>query len=280
MRQIYIDQLAGHFHPCEVIKFKYSRLKKQYFLYYFDRALNDYCVAEVYPQDDTLVVGLVSYLSESTFFEAISSLLYEDLDITTLPAYIREKDHKRIFKNDVVEKPKVGTSLARARKLEYLEVTSYGNSLEGPKYYYFILDEMEPRVEKRVDSMGQEQLVTGFYYLGRLAEVSSKPLKKNIIARQESLSDIRDFNKLDGRYYMNFDDVQNINVNQKAEAIIIRKIMELNQGRRSNMDPVLLTKVVRIILSQRDRNRAVMEYEKYLQAYYDKWVLEKEKLKR
>lgn len=155
-----------------------------------------------------------------------------------------------------------GSSGVLIKRVEYLELESYANALnDGPEYIYFIVNEMKP-------------LLNSFEYNLTFACKSNKPLKKNIIARHKTEKSLRDFPSDGNVYGIRFPYEEKLDINLKLERTLVLKIMDLEKNRRKNMDPVLLTKIVRMMLSREDYVQAAREYQIYLRDYYDKWVKE------
>lgn len=261
MRAIYLDSHYGHLHPCEVDSLKFNPLTNKYVLYYFDRTLGDYMYAYLKKVDDRFYIVKNDYSSEENPALAFASLALQKLDITHLPPYITMID-KPSIENKTISKNKGYIGYVFKQKIDFLEIESYEDALNGVKYYYFIIQEMLPRIN-------------GFKYLAYYSCVSNKPLKKNIIARHKLSRPIEDVPHEYGMYSFEFGLEDNLNINMKIEALLAKRIMELNKGKRENMDPVLLTKIVRMILHSKDRDRAALEYETLLSKYYDKWLEER-----
>lgn len=263
MRAIYLDNYYGHLHPCEVDSLRYNPLTKKYILYYYDRTLGEYMYAYLKKIDDTFYITKSDYRSFENMASAFTSLVLGKIDITELPPYITLIDSPSL-KGKYITRSKNSAGYIFKEKLDFLEIESYEDALNGVKYYYFIVDEMIPKVD-------------GFKYYANYSCVSDKPLKKNIIARHKLDIPIEDVPREYGMYLFEFGLEDNLNINMRVESLLVKKIMELNEGKRDDMDPILLTKIVRMILRSKDREKAALEYQTLLSNYYDKWVEEKEK---
>ena len=261
MRAIYLDNCYGHFHPCDVVSLKYNALTKKYILYYYDQTLGEHMYAYLKKVDGEFFITDYDFRSFESVSSAFTSPLLGKADITQLPPFIKSINRPYFQGNEVVCQSKT-TSGYLKKKIDFIEIESYEDALNGVKYYYFIVQDMIPRVD-------------GFKYLAKFSCESSKRLKKNIIAKHKLECPIQDIPQEDGVYTFDFGLEDKINVNMEVEALLVKKIMELNKGKRDNMDPVLLTKVVRMILRSQDRKKAALEYQQLLSKYYDKWVEEK-----
>lgn len=261
MRAIYLDNYYGHLHPCEVDSLKYNPITKKYILYYFDRTLGDYMYAYLENVDGAFYIIENDYRSFESTSSAFLSLALEKIDITHLPPYITMID-KPSLEGKTISKNKGYVGYIFKQKIDFLEIESYEDALNGVKYYYFMVQDMFPKSD-------------GFKYLANYSCVSNKPLKKNIIARHKLSVPIDDIPHEEGMYSFRFGLEDNLNINMEVEALLVKKIMELNEGKRDNMDPVLLTKIVRMILHSKDREKAALEYQTLLSKYYDKWVEER-----
>lgn len=266
MKQICIDTYKGVFHPCEVESFRYNSLTKTYTLNFFDRSDNEFYCAEVVKIKDEFFVKNICFRFEENPALRMFRTALPKVDVSVLPPYLKSIKHKKIKTNDIVYErgPMHGYFI---KKNEYLEIESYGNALDGKKYYYILVDDMEPNIE-------------GFEYTGNLVATSDKPLKKRIIARHKTERDISDFPKYDDTYEMFFPLVEEVNVNLEFERMLINKIQKLQKGKRENMNPVYLTKIVRMMINSDDRLKAAQEYNKYLTKYYDAWIREDEEEKK
>lgn len=262
MRAIYLDNYYGHLHPCEVYSLRYNPLTQKYVLYYFDRTLGEYMYAYLEKIDDKFYITKNDYRSFESTASAFTSLVLAKLDITSLPPYITMIDRPSL-ENKCITRSKNSVGYIFKQKLDFLEIESYEDALNGVKYYYFIVQDMIPKVD-------------GFKYYANYSCESDKPLKKNIIARHKLDIPIEDIPHEYGMYAFNFGLEDNLNINMRVEALLVKKIMELNEGKRDDMDPVLLTKFVRMILRCRDREKAALEYQTLLAKYYDKWIEERQ----
>ena len=262
MRVIYLDNYYGHFHPCEVNSLRYNALTKKYILYYFDQTLGDYMYAYLKKIDGEFFITENDYRSFQNKTSAFSSLVLEKVDITHLPPFIRLINQPYFQGDKVICVPKTSSKYIFKQKVDFLEIESYEDALNGIKYYYFIVQDMIPNID-------------GFKYIAKFSCESRRPLKKNIIARHKLDCPIQDIPKYNGAFIFNFGLEDKINVNMRVEALLVKKIMELNEGKRENMDSVLLTKIVRMILRSQNREKAALEYQTLLSKYYDKWVEEK-----
>lgn len=262
MRAIYLDNYYGHFHPCEVDSLRYNALTKKYILYYFDRTLGDYMYAHLKKIDGKFYITENDYRSFEGTASAFTSLVLEKLDVTQLPPYITMINRPTLKGDEAFCRSKTSAGYIFKEKLDFLEIESYEDALNGVKYYYFLISDMIPKVD-------------GFKYLANYSCESNKPLKKNIIARHKLAIPIEDIPHEYGMYSFHFGLEDNLNVNMRVEELLVKKIMELNEGKRKDMDPVLLTKLVRMILRSKDREKAALEYQTLLSKYYDRWVMEK-----
>lgn len=262
MRAIYLDSYYGHFHPCEVDSLKYNAITKKYILYYFDRTVGDYMYAYLKKINGEFFITENDYQSFENPFLAISSVVLEKLDVSVLPPFIKSIDRPILNGDEIICRSSTSAGYLFKKKLDFLEIESYEDALNGVKYYYFIVLNMTPKID-------------GFNYYAKFSCESSKPLKKRIIARHKLECPIYDIPHEDEVYSFDFGLEDKINVNMRVEELLVKKIMELNNGKRSDMDPVLLTKLVRMILRSKDREKAALEYHTLLSKYYDKWVEEK-----
>lgn len=265
MREINLGTKSNVLHPCEVEYLKHDILRDKYYLYFFDRVLNDYCFAEVIiGDDDKYYVKEIDYRSFEGFFHALSSLAMPKMDITELPPVMPYYKKTKKNQTNLLLGKRNGSSGVIIKRVEYLELESYANALkDGPEYLYFIVNDMRP-------------LLNSFEYNLTFACKSDEPLKKNIIARHKTDKSLADFPSDGNVYGIRFPYEEKLNVNHKLERPLVRKIMDLEKNRRKNMDPVLVTKIVRMILAREDYVQAAREYQIYLRDYYDKWVKEEE----
>ena len=260
MRQIGIAFYENSFHPCEVCSLKYNKITDIYHLYYYDRVMADYYMATLEKRGNNYFLLDFELQSDSSIWQVLASYIYEECDITNLPALLKREDEK--MKNVFISRPEVPSSLEDVKVLEYLEIISYENALNYPTFYYFIIQKMDVHKDY-------------FDYEAKIVEKSNKRLKKNIIARHKLLNPITDYPNDGLIYKLRLRDKDIADPNLETEAILVKKIIELNRGRRSDMDPILLTKIVRMILSQEDYLKAAREYEYFMNKYYDKWIAEK-----
>lgn len=261
MREINLGTDSGVLHPCEIEYLKHDVLRDRYYLYFFDRVLNDYCFAEVFvADDDKIYVKDIEYRSFEGFFHALSSLAMPKMDITdlppTIPYYIiTEENEKNVFLGR-----RRGSSGQLIKRVEFLEVESYANALsDEPEYLYFIINDMKP-------------YLYSFEYNVTYSCRSDEPLKKHIIARHKTAKCLEDLPHEGNTFTLRFQDGEKLNINPKMERPLVLKIMELEKDKRKNMDPVLLTKIVRMMLAREDYIEAAREYQIYLRDYYDKWI--------
>ncbi len=262
MRVIYLDNYYGHFHPCEVDSLKYNPLTKKYSLYYFDRTLGDYMYAHLKKINDEFVITDYDYSNLEDASSALNSLISTKADVASLPPFVKLINHQNMPSDFTVCKSNLEPTYIFKKRLDYLEIESYEDALNGIKYYYFIVDEMIPSMD-------------GFKYLARYVCDSKKPLKKNVIARHKLETPILDIPQEDGIYSFEFGLEDKIYADLDKEKLLVEKIIELNKGRRKEMDSVLLTKIVRMIIRSQDRHKAALEYQMYLSQFYDKWLKEK-----
>lgn len=262
MKLIYMSTRNGYMHPCEIESFKYNRLTDKYTVYYYDRSRCDYCIAHLKMIDGEYYVIDNDSRAYMNLPKALFDMSLENCDISLLPPYIRfiNDKNKNITSKFVEPKPNHGYILKK--KIDYLEIKSYEDALNGVKYYYFIVDDMEPTLD-------------GFRYVCDYSLESKVPLKKTIIGRHEISIPLNDVDKIYGKYCFEFKYDEHLDIDMSKEKILVKKIMELNKGKRDDMDPVLLTKIVRMILASDDQLKAAREYKLYLHKYYDKWVEEK-----
>lgn len=266
MRQIYIDTNVGLFHPCEVECVKYNQITNKYHIYFYDRSMGEFCFAELKKINGEFFVMPPSFQSEKNFFTAVGSLMLPKLDITTLPPFLKSIKYQKVSDKDIILKPYTEKFKFLINKLEYLEVESVANALVGSMYYYFIVDEMNPKID-------------GFEYYGRLVAKSCVPLKKNIIARHRTDKDLSSIKKTEESIPLSFPEKDNLHVNMKVEGMLVKKIMELEHNRRSELDPVVLTSVVRKMLAESDHVKAAREYQEYLKNFYDPVIEERKRNK-
>lgn len=264
MREINLGTKSGMLHPCEIEYLKYDRLRDKYYLYFFDRVFNDFCYAEVLINNGKYYVKEIDYRSYEGLVHALSSLAMPKMDITKLPPVMPYFKKTKKNENNVFYGDGNGNHQTLIKRVEYLEVESYANALnDEPEYLYFIVDEMIPYLDF-------------FEYHLTYSCKSSKPLKKNIIARHKIDKSLVDLPHEGNKYLITFPHEEKLNINTELERTLILKIMELERVRRNNMNPVLLTKIVRMMLAQDDYVQAAREYQIYLRDYYDKWIKDEE----
>ncbi len=264
MREINLGTSSRGLHPCEVEYLKHDILRDKYYLYFFDCVLNDYCFAEILIEDGKYYVKEIDYRSFESFAHALGSLTMPKMDITKLPPmvpyYIKNKENS----TNICVCEKRGCTLPIIKRVEFLEVQSYANALkDGPEYLYFIVDDMKPYFRF-------------FEYDLTFSCKSNKPLKKNIIARHKTDKCLADFSHDGKNYSITFPYEDRLNIHPKLEKPLVLKIMKLEKQRRKNMNPVLLTKIVRMILAREDYVQAAREYQIYLSYFYDRWMQEEE----
>lgn len=266
MKQIYIDTYKGTFHPCDILSFKHNRITDIFSIYFYDRANGIYSYANLEKINKEFFIKDIHDLSDKNAFSRLISSMQHNADISLLPPFLKSVNHRTITNKDVYVETKAMHAFKVIQRLEFLELKSYCDAIEGPIYYYFIIKDMEPNIN-------------GFYYKLKLSKISHKSLKKNIIARHTTTKSLNDLLSTDLYYYYTYDKTEKIDIDLDSERVLINKIIELNRGRRKNLDTELLTKVVRIILSEEDRIKAAREYQVYLSTYYDKWVEERKYIK-
>lgn len=268
MREIYLGTKSGTLHPCEVEYLKHDAIGDKYYLYFFDRTLNDFCYAEVVKRKGKLFIKEIDYRSYEGFLHAVGSLFMNKEDITKLPPvipYYKNKDNN----TNLFYGRTNGSAAPLIRNVEYLEVESYCNALKDePEYYYFIVQEMHPFLVPTE----KDPYAGAFEYYMTFACKSDKPLKKNIIARHKTEKSLYDLPHDGKTFKVVFPYKEKLGINIKAERRLVLKIMELESARRKNMDPVLLTKIVRMMMQEADYIEAAREYQMYLEQYYDKWI--------
>lgn len=259
MKLIYINSFQESYHPCEVLSFKYNAVTKKYVIYFFDCTMNDYFYAYLINKNGSFLVDKIDYINEEGLPKMLLNGLLNKVDVSILPPYIPFVHRKNLYGNEILADYNYEYILKK--KIDFLEIESYEDALNYPKYHYFIIEDMEPSFE-------------GFKYVTKFVTTSNKPLKKRIIARHKMELPISDFKQEDGSYLFQFGLVDNIREDTEQIGKLVTKIIELNKGKRENMDSTLLTKMVRLMLESSDRRQAFREYQNYLHLYYDKWILE------
>ncbi|MDE5630512.1 MAG: hypothetical protein K2G03_07015 [Bacilli bacterium] len=269
MREIYLGTKSGILHPCGVEYLKHDAIGGKYYLYFFDRTLNDFCFAEVVKQKGKLFVKEIDYRSYEGLLHALGSLFMNKEDITKLPPVIPYYETKKNNKTNLFYGRSNGSAAPLIRKVEYLELESYCNALkDDPEYYYFIVQDMKPFLVP-TDKNPYDGAFE--YYLNFVCS-SSVPLKKNIIARHKTDKSLYDLPHDENIFKVVFPYNDKLKIDLKEERRLVLKIMELEKNQRKDMDPVLLTKVVRMMIQKDDYVKAALEYQIYLEQYYDKWV--------
>ncbi len=269
MREIYLSTKSGMLHPCEIEYLKHDAIGDKYYLYFFDRVLNEYCFAEILKRKGKYFVKEIDYRSCEGFLHAFSSLLMLKEDITDLPPVIP------YYKTDKKEKTNLfygrinGSSGTLIKRVEYLELESYCNALKDePEYYYFIVQDMQPLLLPT----DKDPYAGAFDYYLTFVCKSDKPLKKNIIARHKTDKSLYDLPHDGNIFKLVFPYKEKLDINPAVERPLVLKIMELERAQRKDMDPVLLTKVVRLMMNQDDYVGAARDYQTYLEQFYDKWI--------
>lgn len=269
MREIYLGTKSGMLHPCEVEYLKHDAIGDKYYLYFFDRTLNDFCYAEVLKRKKRFYVKEIDYRAYEGFLRSIGSLFMQKEDITKLPPVMPyynmdKKDEVNLFYGQ-----STGNEGSIIKRVEYLEVESYCNALaDGPEYYYFIVNDMKPFLIPT----DKDPYAGAFEYDLTFTCKSSIPLKKNIIARHKTDKSLYDLPHEGTIFKLTFPYKEKLAINPNVERPLVLKIMELEQSKRQDMDPILLTKVVRMMVDRDDYVNAALEYQKYLEEYYDKWI--------
>ena len=269
MREIYLGTKSGMLHPCEVESLKHDAIGDKYYLYFFDRTLNEFCFAELVKRKGRYYTKEIDYRSYEGFIHAVGSLFMNKEDITNLPPVIPYYKNKEQNKTNLFYGRTNGSAAPLVRKVEYLEVESYCNSLKDePEYYYFIVQDMQPFLVPTE----KNPYAGAFEYYLTFSCKSDVPLKKNIIARHKTDKSLYDLPHDGKTFKVVFPYKEKLNINTQAERRLVLKIMELEKTQRKNMDPVLLTKIVRMMMQEDDYIEAALEYQMYLEQYYDKWV--------
>lgn len=261
MKEIIIGTKEGTLHPCEVEHLKKDIIGGKYYLYFFDRVLNDYCYVELVKRHGRFYAKNMDYRSCEGLAHALGILAMPKEDIADLPPLIPFYKRSKQKTNELLTRTKGGGG-SIVKRVEFLELQSYCNALrDEPIYYYFIVNDMSATLHS-------------FKYNLTFTCKSEVPLKKNIIARHKTTKVLDDFEHEGLIFGMEFFDDETLDIDHNVEKALVRKIMELESDRRKDLNPILLTKIVRMILAQDDYVEAAREYQGYLEEYYDKWIRE------
>lgn len=267
MKEILIDTYQGTFHPCQIEWVRKDPLRKnRYIMFFFDRVYNDYFYANLVKQKGEFFVEDLDYSFTKHSLVALGEHVFKKVDLSELPPYMKSVEHKKLTNNDVIVYG-YNNSFQLIKKTDFLELESYANCLTGPEYLYFKILDSTPNMN-------------GFSYVLEFSEKSSNPLKKRVIAKHKTTKALSDIFCDNGIYTYTYDNRDSFNVNLRDERILVQKLIEINRGKRKNLDPELLTKMVRIMLAEEDRMKAAREYQMYLNTFYGKWEKEKKYMSR
>lgn len=267
-KQIYINAYNRVFYPCEIISFKHVTLTNNYIIHFFDLVIGDYKYAYVKKKGNKFYLDEIVDCRDTNLLHTIANAAHPDADITLLPhvldTYASKRDRKNSSFIDINKSPE---AFVIKRKADYLELVSYGNALLGKQYLYFKIKNVK-------------LFKHGFGYQCEFVESSFEPIKnKNIIAKHETGKSLNDLYCENGEYLYIYDKREKEFYDPINEKTLIKKIINENNGKRMNLDSELLTKTVRIILQEENRLEAFINYERYLETFYDKWDKDKKRNK-